>query len=154
MRSEENNLFHNHFSVMTTFENKIAKATIDEDNKVLEVVWQNTFSPASYREANEAFLKMIEEHNLVASVSDARILPLVRSEELEWLAQEIAPKMVAAGLRLTAQVMPESYFTRASMNEFLVKTPHFESQVFQTPELARKWTLEKIAEWKNTELTV
>lgn len=64
----------------------------------------------------------------------------------EWLAQQIMPRAIQAGLLFEAVVLPKNIFSKLSTNDTIMRIADFELRQFQDAEEAKVWlTLQKDA---------
>jgi hypothetical protein len=110
--------------------------------KALEAQWQGFVTSAVFRQAIAEALGLAREHRITGWVADDRLLGPVRPADMEWIATEIMPELVGAGLRRLARIEAED-----PLNQLLIKQMHsaaherasFEQRLFTDVAQARAW---------------
>ena len=92
---------------------------------------------------HEVILKTLDffttEPGATAIISDTRNHKVVRTSDADWVAKEINPQLIGAGLQKMAFVLPEDQFAALSVGHFTKVSDTFEIGNFEDIESARAW---------------
>jgi hypothetical protein len=117
----------------------------DVDTPCVTMVFRGYATSAQFREANERVLLAVTERRASKLLGDARDFVLIASSDQNWLASNWIPRVLAAGVRRFALVMPRFYFNRVAVDTVSQRmAPEFaknlvQIEYFETREAARKW---------------
>lgn len=125
-------------------DNEYYRITIDENTPCLEWIGKKFMPSQVFRESEqkslEAFLKHRSKYSNFQWYVDARDIGVVSREDTEWVAENILPKMSAAGLRKEAFIVPKSALGRMTVKNYQSKAGEvIQIQVFGTPTEAKSW---------------
>jgi hypothetical protein len=103
--------------------------------------WRSWANRDEFRAACEQALQAVRENHATKWLMDGRALRVVVEKDQRWLAEDWAPRMVRAGVRHSALVMPKSGL--ASLTVENVRAAHDldleQRQWFATLEEAKTW---------------
>ncbi|HEX8505788.1 MAG TPA: hypothetical protein VF630_10500 [Hymenobacter sp.] len=111
-------------------------------SRAIEAQWKGFVSSALLREATLECVQRAREHRISGWVADDRLLGPVRPVDLEWIAQEVLPQLVAVGLKRFARIEAAD-----PLNQLLIGRAQaiaeqqlpFELQSFTDLQEARAW---------------
>jgi hypothetical protein len=117
----------------------------DIDVPCVSMIWKGYATTAQFREANERVLQEIQQRRSSKLLSDAQEFVLIGATDQNWLSSNWIPRVLQAGVRKIALVMPRFYFNRVAVDavtqrlaqnvaDDLVSIEYFESR-----EAARTW---------------
>ena len=105
------------------------------------------FTPSQYlRENVEEVIRLVEQKQATATINDMVEMKGISKEDQHWLATDAAPRMIAAGARILATILPTSAFATIANREIAnqaseeFKTLH---RNFDKLEEALQWVGEK-----------
>jgi hypothetical protein len=105
------------------------------------VEWKAWANSQEYRAAHETVLTAFRENHASRNLIDATHARVVSDEDQKWLIQNWIPRVVAAGRRWTAIVMPKRALAR-TISENIDKRPRSsltEIEYFDTVDEAAAW---------------
>jgi hypothetical protein len=105
------------------------------------VEWKAWANSQEYRAAHETVLTAFRENHASRNLIDATHARVVSDEDQKWLIQNWIPRVVAAGRRWTAIVMPKRALAR-TISENIDKRPRSsltEVEYFDTVDEAAAW---------------
>jgi hypothetical protein len=117
----------------------------DIDVPCVSMIWKGYATTAQFREANERVLQEIQQRRSSKLLSDAQEFVLIGATDQNWLSSNWIPRVLQAGVRKIALVMPRFYFNRVAVDavtqrlaqnvaDDLVSIEYFESR-----DAARTW---------------
>lgn len=112
---------------------------LDEEHKIIEIIWKKFAMSRQYREAIETAYQAILEHNVVGWLSDLSNASVVAMEDQHWMKNVMIPKGVAAGISKVAIVEAKDIFSQKFVRSIEASMENFASAHFPTIEDAREW---------------
>jgi hypothetical protein len=117
----------------------------DVDVPCVSMTWKGYATSAQFRDASELVLREIQQRRGSKLLSDAKEFVLIGATDQNWLSTNWIPRVLQAGVRKIALVMPRFYFNRVAVDAVtqrlaqdvaneLVSIEYFESR-----ESARSW---------------
>jgi SpoIIAA-like len=105
------------------------------------IEWQGWADPAEFAAALEAGLGSLIEHRGWRWLADCREMKAIQQSDQEWLDRSWFPRMLAAGLRRMAVVIPKSGLAMTNLEDIFSKVPGNKLDVafFATVAEAERW---------------
>jgi hypothetical protein len=103
--------------------------------------WRSWANSVEFRAACEHALQAVRENRASKWLMDGRALKVIIEQDQRWLAEDWGPRMVGAGVRHSALVMPKSGLASLTV-ENVGATHRLEAeqrQSFATLEEAKTW---------------
>ena len=127
------------------FSNEYAQIHLDEELPCLHVCTLNL--PKSSEQLRKAMLALISvseqyyrKYRLNGILSDTSQAAGAVSEDLEWVANQVVPRLAEAGVRKMAIINPQLALGQHSMDEYLQLTVgKLEQRVFPSNKEAEEW---------------
>lgn len=111
--------------------------------KTLIQNWNGFSSSEEFRYAINVTLEFFKQNESVENIlSDTRKQKVVNSEDVEWVADTINPKLVENGLKKIAFIFPEDIYASLSVGHFIEKSHGFDIGYFDDLEKAKSWIKE------------
>ncbi len=93
-----------------------------------------------FREGIIQTLKAVEKYHTKKLLSDTRKHAVVTLNDSTWVAKEIVPKLISAGLKYHAMVLPESIFGKMAIDNYQANVNNnLFIQNFKSREIAIQW---------------
>lgn len=108
----------------------------------LETEWLGFTSSSNFRRYITEALELARQHGARGWIANDSRLGAVRPVDLEWVAQEVLPAMVALGIRRFARLESQETLNRmliGSMYQEATPDLAFEVQAFTDLPTARAW---------------
>jgi hypothetical protein len=126
-----------------TFFNRPGVAIVrwDPTCKAAHIEWQGWADPAEFAAANDALILALRQHGGSRALGDCRNMKVIKQSDQEWVRRDWIPRVLAAGLRRIALVIPKSGLAMMNVQETLSRVPGTKLDVayFATIEEARAW---------------
>ena len=117
----------------------------DVDVPCVSMIWKGYATSAQFRDANERVLLEVQQRRSSKLLGDAKEFVLIGATDQSWLSSNWIPRVLQAGVRKIALVMPRFYFNRVAVDAVtqrlaqnvandLVSIEYFESR-----DAARAW---------------
>jgi hypothetical protein len=105
------------------------------------IEWQGWADPAEFVAALEAGLGALIQHRGSRWLADCRDMKAIQQSDQEWLDRRWFPRMIAAGLRRMAVVIPKSGLAMTNLEDVIRKVPADKIAVafFATVPEAERW---------------
>jgi len=105
------------------------------------IEWQGWADPAEFAAANDALILALRRHGGSSALGDCREMKVIKQSDQEWVHQDWFPRILAAGLRRMALVIPKSGLALMNVQEIMSRIPGTKLDVayFGTIEEARNW---------------
>jgi hypothetical protein len=126
-------------------DNHFVTISYDETIPCVLIEWKKYASSEQFRlthdQAVEAYLKYAPEHKQLHWLSDSRKFVMVSEDDINWVVDEINPKLYEAKLKYMAFVIPESEFAKTSVGDYQrnINKDKIEIKNFSTVEEAKEW---------------
>jgi hypothetical protein len=119
----------------------VAVVRWDPPSQAAHIEWQGWANPAEFKAANNALIRAIREHRSSRILGDSRRIKAIQKSDQDWANREWFPRIIAAGLRQLAMVLPESGIALMNIKDIVSKVPGTDLEVayFPTLEKAREW---------------
>lgn len=112
----------------------------DEANNCVFSEWKGFIYGADLRTGLNTALELLTTKQANKALSDSRKLRVVSQEDQAWIAKDWMPRAIKAGLRFSANLVPETDLALASYNNPAIKSGSvLERADFGTLEKAREW---------------
>jgi SpoIIAA-like len=115
--------------------------TWDPTCEAVHVEWQGWADSTELREVLEAGLGALTGHRGSRWLADCGDMKVVQQSDQEWIEQSWFPRVLGAGLRRMAIVIPKSGLARMNLEDILRRVPGTRLDVayFATVEEASIW---------------
>ena len=109
--------------------------------KAAHIEWQGWADPAEFAAANDALILALKQHGGSRALGDCRDMRVIKQSDQEWVSRDWIPRILAAGLRRMALVIPKSGLAMMNVQEIMSRVPGTKLDVayFGTIEEARDW---------------
>jgi hypothetical protein len=113
----------------------------DEACKAAHIEWQGWADPAEFAAANDAIILALRQHGSTRALGDCREMKVIKQSDQEWVHRDWFPRVLAAGLRRMALVIPKSGLALMNVQEIMSRIPGTKLDVayFATIAEARAW---------------
>ena len=113
----------------------------DPGSGAVYIEWQGWADSTEFALLLEAGLRALKEYHGSRWLADCRNMKTIDESDQEWLDRSWFPRMLAAGLRRMAVLMPKSALAKMNVQNILGKVPGTKLQVayFATVSEARQW---------------
>lgn len=113
----------------------------DAECRAAHIEWQGWADPAEFAAANEAIILALRQHAGTRALGDCRDMRVIKQSDQEWVTRDWIPRILAAGLRRMALVIPKSGLTLMNVQEIMGRVPGTKLDVayFATVDEARAW---------------
>jgi len=126
---------------MIYFKNDCINVYWDEPIKAVCGEWLRYAEGDEYRDGLKAGVDLIAQKGSSRWLADTRNLGPITQEDQNWTTEYLIPKVVKAGMRSTAIVIPRRVIAKMGLNKILSKVGdnEFATSHFDKLEDARKW---------------
>jgi stage II sporulation SpoAA-like protein len=109
--------------------------------KAAHIEWQGWADPAEFAAANDAIILALTQHGGSRALGDCREMKVIKQSDQDWVHRDWFPRVLAAGLRRMALVIPKSGLAMMNVQEIMSRIPGTKLDVayFATIEEARAW---------------
>lgn len=133
------------------FDDPVARGEIDESVPCLLITWRGYAPSVAYRRVLELSLtawqaaqrKQPPARPLRGAIADTRLFTALAPEDQAWAVTSWNPRILAAGLRRIAFIIPASIFGQLAVTDTLSQTDAagqlLETALFDDLENARQW---------------
>jgi hypothetical protein len=97
----------------------VAVVKWDATSKAVYVEWQGWADPTEFAALSEAGLRALTEHHGSRWLGDLRHMKAIQQSDQDWASQNWFPRVLAAGLRRMALVIPTSGIAKANLEAIL-----------------------------------
>lgn len=113
----------------------------DSTSKAAHIEWQGWANSTEFREANDALIRVITNHRTSKILGDSRSIKAIRQPDQDWVNNDWFPRILAAGLRRMAMVLPASGLAKMNIDGMVSRVPESQLDVayFATLDEARGW---------------
>lgn len=131
--SHRNGIFYNHPGV--------AIVKWDVACNAAHIEWQGWANTEEFAAANDAIIVAMKQHGGSRALGDCRNMKVIKQSDQEWSNGDWMPRVLAAGLRRMALVIPKSGLALMNVQEIMSRVPGTKLDVayFATIEEAREW---------------
>lgn len=119
----------------------------DADVPCVSMIWKGYATSAQFREASGRVLHEIQERRGSKLLSDAKDFVLIGATDQDWLSSNWIPRVLQAGVRKIAVVMPRFYFNRVAVDAVTQRLAQgvgsnlVSIEYFETRDAARSWLM-------------
>lgn len=119
----------------------VASVRWDEPTRTVVVEWDGWANSAEFQGLLDAEVKALEEHTGSRLLADCRRQRVLNPADQDRANVEWVPRVLEAGLKRFAVVLPESEMAATHLRDRLGKVPKTAMQIdyFTTVEDAREW---------------
>ena len=119
----------------------VAVVKWDAPTEAAHMEWQGWARTPEFQAANDALIHAITEHRGSRVLGDSRRMGVIQESDQDWVNRDWFPRILAAGLRRMALVLPESDLAKMNIDELVGRVPGSQLDVayFATLGEARKW---------------
>ena len=119
----------------------VATVRWDEPSRTVFVEWDGWANTAEFRGLLDAEVKALSEHGGSKLLADCRRQRVLNPADQDRANEEWVPRILEAGLKRFAVVLPESDMAATHLRDRLAKVPKTAMQIdyFTTVEEAREW---------------
>lgn len=111
-------------------------------SRAIEAQWQGFISSALLRQTTLDAVKLARQHRITGWIADDRLLGPVRPVDLDWIAKEVLPQLVSAGVKRFARIEAADPLNRlliGKVQETAEQKLPFELRTFTDLSEARIW---------------
>lgn len=119
----------------------VGLATWDSMCEAVRIEWHGWADSKERQAILEAGLGALRAHRGSRWLADCRDMKAVKQADQEWIDQSWFPRVLAAGLRRMALVIPKSGLARINLDDMMRRVPEtkLETGHFATIEEATEW---------------
>lgn len=119
----------------------VAVVTWDPTLEAVHVEWQGWASSSEREACLEAGRQALTDYRGARWLVDGRAMKAVKQADQDWIDRSWFPRVLAAGLRKMAMVVPNSSLARMNVQDILSRVPDTRLDVayFVSVEEAREW---------------
>jgi hypothetical protein len=110
-------------------------------SRAVHIEWQGWADPAEFAAALEAGLNALSERRGSRWLADCRDMKTIQQSDQEWLDRNWFPRIIAAGLRRMALVIPKSGLAMTNLEDIISRVPadKIDAEFFATVAQAESW---------------
>jgi hypothetical protein len=117
-----------------------ATITSDKVNRLAEDVWTGVFGTQENLKAGlQAVVDIIEGDQCIKWLSDLSQIQGSFDSSKSWISDYVMPRVIRAGLKYQAMVIPKNIFAKLSTQDTIKKINQFEIRQFSNRQEARAW---------------
>ncbi len=119
----------------------VAVVSWEAASKAVFIEWQGWANPDEFAAALDSGVATLIEHRSTLWLADCRGMKAIQQSDQEWLDQHWFPRVLAAGLKRMALVIPKSTLAAMNLKDIMGRVPNTNLDVcfFATIEEARTW---------------
>jgi hypothetical protein len=128
-------------AIETILDNEYASLTYHSDKKIVYHVFRKPISGEPFRQVLNEGAKLIQKHGANKWLSDDRENSVLPPEDFDWVNADWLPRVVNAGWKYWALVIPNEMMARLNMTDFVNSFYQrgLRIMVFTKPEEAMEW---------------
>lgn len=120
-----------------------ATVNIDLDENMISDTWTNNFgSQDNFKKVLLYIVDKIEQYRLTKWLANLTDMNGSFDSSRDWLAKEIMPSAIGAGLMKEAVVLPKNIFAKLSTTDTIMRINNFELRQFASINEAQQWLKE------------
>lgn len=123
---------------MEIFKNNNVVITYDEENKQLTQTWSGFASSEAFREGIDATVNFTKSNPVKTILSDTLKQHVVKPDDAQYAASTM-PTLKSNGMTAMAFIVPESGFTKLSLQKFSRSTSDPSTNYFMSKNEALQW---------------
>lgn len=117
-----------------------AEVFVDQDLQMVSDVWTGDFGKQEdFIEVVDHVADLIVKHGMVRWLADLRQMQGSFDPSLDYLTNNLMPRVLSAGLKREAVVLPKDAFAKLSVSSAFLQIRDFRLQHFQDYDAARVW---------------
>ena len=126
---------------ITIIDNEQATLWYYPETKIVHHQYHQPISGQSFREVLSKGADAFQEHGAIKWLSDDRANSAIPPEDAQWAENTWSPRVLAAGWKYWAVVMPEKIIGQMNMQRFIKNSSDrgVTAQVFSDPDEALEW---------------
>jgi hypothetical protein len=115
----------------------------DLTSEAAHMEWLGWADSAEFRGANDALIRVITKHRSSRILGDSRKIKVIKKSDQAWVNNDWFPRILAAGLKRMALVIPESNLAKMNIDNLISRVPGslLDVAYFATIEDARRWLM-------------
>ncbi|HEV2029545.1 MAG TPA: STAS/SEC14 domain-containing protein [Candidatus Dormibacteraeota bacterium] len=119
----------------------IAVVSWEAASRAVYIEWQGWATPDEFAAALDSGVATLIAHHSTLWLADCRGMKTIQQSDQEWLDKHWFPRVLAAGLKRMALVIPISGLAKMNLEEIMGKVPNTDLEVgfFATVAEARTW---------------
>ncbi len=128
-------------TVETILENDYASLWYHPESKIVHHKFHKFIYGEKFRSVLNRGLEILEEHGAQKWLSDDRLNSALPKEDGIWVGTEWNARVIAAGSKFWAVVLPDKILGQTNMNRFMKDSidKGFVVKVFEDPDEALEW---------------
>jgi hypothetical protein len=116
----------------------------DDEAKVAISTFKSGFMRAeAFKAAREEFLVLIKLKKAYKTLSDGREMAVLSQETQKWVSEDWAPRVLAAGVRYSAIIVPKDFLAKMSAEAIVSNSADMTAHYFDDQAAALKWLKEQ-----------
>jgi hypothetical protein len=126
---------------MMHFDERFLTIHWDEDTKAVWAEWKEAVEGEPFRRGLNAGLELVRQKKARKWIADTKHMGVVSVEDVKWTNEDWIPRVVAAGLRWMAFVMPRKVVAKMAVKTVVSKLGEHELSTSYVESLddARAW---------------
>jgi hypothetical protein len=128
-------------SVRVFIDNEFVSLRYHQRTRIVHHEFKQFVHGENFRNVLEKGLEIFTKHSANKWLSDDRGNTAIKPADAEWAIQDWAPRVIAAGWKFWAVVLPENVIGQMNMRRWLktYSEKGVTAEPFTTPEEAMKW---------------
>lgn len=106
-------------ATITVIDSPHARLSFDIDKKIVHHRLHKTIDSQTLRAVLDGGIELIKTHNATKWLSDNRAINAHSEEDTRWINKNWLPRVIAAGWKYWALVVPDDFIARINMVEFV-----------------------------------
>lgn len=121
--------------------NEACSILYDSDVPCIIMEWHAYGTSAQFRLISENVLQLLIDKSLSKVVADTTNLPIIGSDDQQWVSEDWLPRSIEAGFRACGMVNSRFYFNRVAVDNVVtrVKSDKFRVEYFDSQAAAKEW---------------
>jgi hypothetical protein len=113
----------------------------DPDVPCIIMEWHSYGTSAQFRQISENILQLLIDQGASKVIADTTHLPIIASDDQQWVNEDWLPRAIAAGYRACGMVNSRFYFSRVAVDNVVKKvtSDQFRVEYFDSQAAAREW---------------
>ena len=119
----------------------VAVVSWEAASRAVYVEWQGWANPDEFAGALDSGVATLIAHHSTLWLADCRDMKTIQQSDQDWLDKHWFPRVLAAGLKRMALVIPKSGLAKMNLEDVMRKVPNTNLEVgfFATVAEARSW---------------
>ncbi len=106
-------------STITIIDNRYATLIYEDDKKIVHHQFHSLLDSKNLRLVLNTGIELLKEHKAIKWLSDNRAIGPHSEEDGAWVNDDWLPRVIAAGWKYWALVVPDDFMGRVNMSEFV-----------------------------------